>query len=85
MIQSVFSAFCWALALIITRKIALSDAPRTTVLWSAAIDTAVLTAVLSIETVWPDPKQLGPSLTLGMLASGPRQVAAEVAKPLAVV
>ena len=35
-------AFGWALALIITRKISTSDRPQTTVLWSAAIGTAVL-------------------------------------------
>src|ERR1700761_3601989 len=39
----VASASCWAVALIITRKISNSDTPQTTVLWSAAIGTAVLT------------------------------------------
>jgi drug/metabolite transporter (DMT)-like permease len=66
----VASSFCWALALIITRKIAMSDAPQTTVLWSAAIGTAVLTALLPFEVVWPTMKQLGLSLLLGVLASG---------------
>jgi drug/metabolite transporter (DMT)-like permease len=63
-------AFCWALALIITRKIAISDAPETTVLWSAGIGTAVLTALLPLEAVWPSWWQLGLSLLLGTLASG---------------
>ena len=66
----VASAFCWALALIITRKISSSDAPQTTVLWSAAIGTAILSAMLPFEVVWPTPKQLGLSLVLGVLASG---------------
>jgi drug/metabolite transporter (DMT)-like permease len=66
----VASSFCWALALIITRKIALSDAPQTTVLWSAAIGTVVLTVLLPFEAVWPNAKQLGLSLVLGVLASG---------------
>ena len=66
----VASAFCWALALIITRKISSSDAPQTTVLWSAAIGTAILSAMLPFEAVWPTPKQLGLSLVLGVLASG---------------
>jgi drug/metabolite transporter (DMT)-like permease len=65
----VASAFCWALALIITRKISNSDPPQTTVLWSAAIGTAVLTVMLPIEAVWPTPKQLALSLVLGVLAS----------------
>jgi len=66
----VAGAFCWALALIITRKIAISDAPQTTVLWSAAIGTAVLTAWLPLVAVWPTPKQMLLSLILGVLASG---------------
>jgi drug/metabolite transporter (DMT)-like permease len=66
----VASAFCWALALIITRKISTSDTSRTTVLWSAAIGTAVLTLMLPLEAIWPTPRQLGWSLILGVLASG---------------
>lgn len=66
----VASAFCWALALIITRRISSSDPPQTTVLWSAAIGTAVLTVVLPLQAVWPTPKQFGLSLVLGVLASG---------------
>jgi drug/metabolite transporter (DMT)-like permease len=65
----VASAFCWALALIITRKISNSDAPQTTVLWSAAIGTAVLTLLLPFDAAWPTPKQLALSLVLGVLAS----------------
>jgi drug/metabolite transporter (DMT)-like permease len=66
----VASAFCWALALIITRKISSSDSPQTTVLWSAGIGTAVLTLMLPFVAVWPTPRQLGLSLVLGVLASG---------------
>jgi drug/metabolite transporter (DMT)-like permease len=66
----VASAFCWALALIITRKISNSDTPQTTVLWSAGIGTAVLSLILPFQAVWPTPKQLGLSLVLGVLASG---------------
>nr|WP_294521677.1 DMT family transporter [uncultured Rhodopila sp.] len=63
-------AFCWALALIITRKIAISDAPETTVLWSAAIGAAVLTVLLPFEAVRPTGPQFGLALLLGVLASG---------------
>jgi drug/metabolite transporter (DMT)-like permease len=66
----VASAFCWALALIITRKISNSDTPQTTVLWSAGIGTAVLSLILPFQAIWPTPKQLGLSLALGVLASG---------------
>lgn len=66
----VASSFCWALALIITRKISSSDAPQTTVFWSAAIGTVILTLFLPFEAVWPTPKQFLLSLLLGVLASG---------------
>ncbi|MDR3528962.1 MAG: DMT family transporter [Rhodopila sp.] len=62
-------AFCWALALIITRKIATTDAAQTTVLWSAAIGAAILTLLLPFEAVWPNTWQMGLSLVLGVLAS----------------
>ena len=65
----VASSFCWALALIITRKISASDPPQTTMLWSAAIGTAVLTLMLPFQAVWPTPTQLGLCLVLGILAS----------------
>jgi drug/metabolite transporter (DMT)-like permease len=51
------SSFCWALALIITRKIA--SPTHHTVLWSAAIGTVVLTLRLPFQAVWPNAKQLG--------------------------
>jgi drug/metabolite transporter (DMT)-like permease len=62
-------AFCWALALIVTRKIANTDAAQTTVLWSAAIGTLVLTALLPLGAVWPTPFDLLLALVLGVLAS----------------
>ena len=65
----VASSFCWALALIITRKISSSDPPEITILWSAAIGTVVLSLLLPFEFVWPTATQLGLSLVLGVLAS----------------
>lgn len=66
----VASSFFWALALIITRKICNTDAPQTTVAWSAAIGSIVLTALLPFEAVWPTPNQFALCLVLGVLASG---------------
>jgi drug/metabolite transporter (DMT)-like permease len=66
----VASSACWALALIITRKISSSDTPQTTVLWSAAIGTVILTLMLPFEAIWPTAEQFGLSLVLGILASG---------------
>ncbi len=60
----------WALALIITRRIANTDLPQTTVLWSASVGTAFLTILLPFEAIWPNTRQLLLSLTLGVLASG---------------
>jgi drug/metabolite transporter (DMT)-like permease len=62
-------AFCWALALIITRKIAISDAPETTVLWFAAIGAAVLTVLLPFDAAWPTGRQFRLALLLGVLVS----------------
>jgi drug/metabolite transporter (DMT)-like permease len=66
----VASSSCWALALIITRKISNSDTSRTTVLWSAGIGTGVLTVMLPFAAAWPTPGQLGLALLMGVVASG---------------
>lgn len=65
----VASSGCWALALIITRKIAASDEPRTTILWSALVGAVVLTILLPLEARWPSWGQLGLCLMLGVLSS----------------
>jgi len=65
----VASSSCWALALIITRKIARSDAPQTTILWSALIGTVVLTVLLPFEARWPTGWQFTLCLILGVLSS----------------
>jgi drug/metabolite transporter (DMT)-like permease len=65
----VASSCCWALALIITRKIAASDEPRTTILWSALVGAAVLTVLLPFEARWPAWWQFGLCLMLGVLSS----------------
>jgi drug/metabolite transporter (DMT)-like permease len=65
----VASSFCWAFALIITRKISNTDTAQTTVLWSAGIGATLLTLLLPIQAVWPAPWQWGLSLVLGVLAS----------------
>ncbi len=65
----VASSGCWALALIITRKIAASDESRTTILWSALVGAIVLTILLPFEARWPSWGQLGLCLMLGVLSS----------------
>jgi drug/metabolite transporter (DMT)-like permease len=65
----VAAALCWAMALIITRRIATTDAPQATVLWSAGVGTIVLTLILPFQAIWPNARQLALSLTLGVVAS----------------
>ncbi len=65
----VASSFCWALALIITRRIAGTDLPQTTLIWSAAVGAVALSALLPFEAVWPTGRQLVLALILGVLAS----------------
>jgi drug/metabolite transporter (DMT)-like permease len=65
----VASSFCWALALIITRKMATIDPPQTTILWSAAIGAGVLSLLLPFAFAWPTLAQVWLMLLLGVLAS----------------
>jgi drug/metabolite transporter (DMT)-like permease len=65
----VASSGCWALALIITRKIAASDEPRTTIFWSALVGAAVLTLLMPFEARWPSWGQLSLCLMLSVLSS----------------
>lgn len=65
----VVSATAWALALIITRRIAASDAAQTTMMWSAGIGTAVLTLMLPFQAAWPAAWQLGLAVVMGVVAS----------------
>ncbi len=65
----VASSCCWALALIITRKIAASDAPQTTILWSSVIGVIVLTILLPFDVQWPTWWQFMLCLMLGVLSS----------------
>ena len=63
------SSSCWALALIITRKIAATDSPQTTILWSAMIGAVVLTLLLPFNAAWPTFWQFSLCLILGVLSS----------------
>jgi drug/metabolite transporter (DMT)-like permease len=63
------SAVAWALALIITRRIAGTDAPQTTMLISAAVGSGVLSVLLPFESTWPTLWQLALSLLMGLVAS----------------
>jgi drug/metabolite transporter (DMT)-like permease len=63
------SSFCWASALIITRKISTSDQATTTLLCSSAIGVLALTFLAPLGWVWPSAAQWGLLTMLGLLSS----------------
>ena len=63
------SGFCWATALIITRKISTSDQATTTLLWSSGIGAVVLTFLAPLAWTWPTAPHWGLLLMLGLLSS----------------
>jgi drug/metabolite transporter (DMT)-like permease len=65
----VASSCCWALALIVTRKIAASDEPRTTIFWSALAGAVTLTVLVPFDVIWPTWLQFCLCLMLGVLSS----------------
>jgi drug/metabolite transporter (DMT)-like permease len=66
---SLGSAFCWAMALIITRKMATSERPTTTLLISATTGLLLLSLLLPFNFAWPTPFQAALTLLLGSFAS----------------
>jgi drug/metabolite transporter (DMT)-like permease len=65
----VASSFCWATALIVTRKMAAIDPPQTTLLWSSAVGVIVLSALLPFDAAWPTTQQFILAVMLGILSS----------------
>ena len=63
------SAFCWAMTLVITRKMATSERPATTLLFSAATGLVVLSVLLPFNLAWPTPFQTALTVLLGICAS----------------
>ncbi len=68
------SALCWALALVITRRMADTEHPATTVLWSAGIGAVVLSLLLPFDARWPTPGQLGLATLLGVADSAGQSI-----------
>lgn len=65
----VVTAASWALAVVVTRKMAGADRPATTLFWSAAVGFAVLSALLPFDFAVPSPGQAGLGLLLGLIAT----------------
>ncbi len=87
------SAACWAVTIIVTRKMGTQDRSETTLLWSASVGLALLTALLPFGFVTPKLSQFGIGVALGIAAStgqflliiAYRQVAASLLAPFSYV
>lgn len=65
----VASSTAWALASVLTRKMASTDDAATTLLYSAVVGLVLLTVLLPFDYVWPDGWQVLLCLALGIIAS----------------
>ena len=63
------SASCWAMALVVTRKIGTGDPAGTTIFWSSMMGAGILTVLLPFQAVWPAWWQLGLGMMMGVLSS----------------
>jgi drug/metabolite transporter (DMT)-like permease len=63
------SAACWAVTIVITRRMGTSDRSETTLLWSAAVGLLLLTALLPLGFVTPTWREVGLGTLLGIAAS----------------
>ncbi len=65
----VASSACWALGLVITRKMASTERSATTLCWSAGVGAVVLSVLLPFAVVRPSLPHLLLALVVGVLAS----------------
>ena len=63
------SAACWAVTIIVTRKMGTQDRSETTLLWSASTGLVLLTAMLPFDFVRPTLWEVGFGVLLGIAAS----------------
>jgi len=63
------SAMCWAVTIIVTRRMGTLDRTETTLFWSALVGLAVLTALLPFAFVPPSPGQISMGVMIGLAAS----------------
>ena len=69
MFLPVLTAASWALAVVVTRKMAGADRPAVTLFWSAGVGFALLSALLPFDFVLPTAGQVGLGLLLGLISS----------------
>lgn len=63
------SALCWAVGMVTTRRMGTRDRSETTLLWSALVGLAVLTAWVPFDFVPPGARQIGIGLVVGVCSS----------------
>jgi len=65
----VASSAAWAVAVVLTRRMAGHDPTATTLLWSAVVGLVTMTAVLPFGWTWPGPADWALGIALGLVAS----------------
>ncbi|HUZ64860.1 MAG TPA: DMT family transporter [Acetobacteraceae bacterium] len=65
----VLSSLCWSLAMILTRKMAGTERPAATLLWTAVTGLVVLSLLLPFSHAPLGPRQLGLAIVLGLVAA----------------
>lgn len=68
------SAACWAVAIVLTRKLSVGDRPGTTIAWTAGVGLSLLTLVLPFVARWPTWPEFAGCLVIGAAASGGQSI-----------
>jgi len=66
----VASSTAWAVAVVLTRRMAGHDPTATTLLWSAVVGLVAMTAVLPMGWAWPGAADWALGVALGLVSSG---------------
>lgn len=65
----VCSSAAWAAAVVVTRRIAGTDATATTLLWTACTGFVLMTLLLPFGFAWPSPREFGIGLLIGLVST----------------
>jgi drug/metabolite transporter (DMT)-like permease len=63
------SSAVWAMAVVVTRRMAGVDPTATTILWTAGTGFALMTLLLPLGFAWPTPRELGIGLLIGLVST----------------
>jgi drug/metabolite transporter (DMT)-like permease len=65
----VLSAASWAVGIVLTRRMAVTEGPATILAWTAGSGLVLLTCLLPFDAVWPNPREFALCLLIGVFAS----------------